>query len=116
MYLTPYLNMEQVTSGTLAYAMACGRPLVSTPYLHAQFLLGEDRGLLVPSRDPDGIADACLQILDNPDLKARMERTNWRYGQTMIWPRIGQEYLHLFQRMAQVPATPAVYTQARVVY
>jgi glycosyltransferase involved in cell wall biosynthesis len=113
-YLTPYLNMEQVTSGTLAYAMACGRPLVSTPYLHAQFLLGEDRGLLVPPHDHTGIADACLQIFNNPDLRARMERTNWRYGQTMVWPRIGQEYLHLFQRIAQsVQPASSVYAPLR---
>lgn len=113
-YLTPYLNMEQVTSGTLAYAMACGRPLVSTPYLHAQFLLGEDRGLLVPPRDPDGIADACLQILDNPDLMARMERTNWRYGQTLLWPRVGQDYLQLFQQLTPQQPQQANYVQARV--
>ena len=110
-YLTPYLNMEQVTSGTLAYALACGRPLVSTPYLHAQFLLGEDRGLLVPPGDPEGTADACLRILDNPDLQARMERTNWRYGQTMTWPRIGQEYLQLFQRITLVQPTTATFAQ-----
>ena len=113
-YLTPYLNLEQVTSGTLAYAMACGRPLVSTPYLHAQFLLGEDRGLLVPPHDPEGIADACLRIFDNPDLKARMERTNWRYGQTMIWPRVGEKYLQLFQQLARVSAMPRAFVQARV--
>ncbi len=111
-YLTPYLNMEQVTSGTLAYAMACGRPLVSTPYLYAQFLLGEDRGLLVPPRDPDEIADACLQILNHPDLKARMERTNWRYGQTMVWPRVGQEYLRLFRRMVAEAPAPTSYLHA----
>lgn len=98
-YLTPYLNMEQVTSGTLAYAMACGRPLVSTPYLYAQFLLGEDRGLLVHPQDEKSIARACVQILTNAELQTRMERSNWRYGQTMIWPRVGQEYLQLFQHL-----------------
>jgi glycosyltransferase involved in cell wall biosynthesis len=112
-YLTPYLNMEQVTSGTLAYAMACGRPLVSTPYLYAQFLLGDDRGLLVPPRDPREIADACLQILDHPDLQARMERTNWRYGQTMVWPRVGQDYLRLFRRMVAEAPAPAPLLHAR---
>ena len=112
-YLTPYLNLEQITSGTLAYAMACGRPLVSTPYLYAQFLLGEDRGLLVPARDAFETADACLRILDNPDLKARMERTNWRYGQTMLWPRVGQEYTALFRKCAAVRTEPVAYLQAR---
>jgi glycosyltransferase involved in cell wall biosynthesis len=114
-YLTPYLNMEQVTSGTLAYAMACGRPLVSTPYLYAQFLLGEERGLLVPPRDPAEIADACLHVLNNPDLKARMEQANWRYGQKMLWPRVGYEYLQLLQEemtTTTVPSQP-VYLRAR---
>ncbi len=111
-YLTPYLNMEQVTSGTLAYALACGRPLVSTPYLYAQFLLGEDRGLLVPPTDPAGIADACLQILAHPELKARMERANWRYGQTMMWPHVGRQYLELFQQTARVQAPVFTFAQA----
>lgn len=108
-YLTPYTNLEQVTSGTLAYAMACGRPIVSTPYLHAQFLLAEGRGLLVPPQDPNGMAEACITILDNPVLRAQMERTNWRYGQTMIWPRIGQEYLTLFQQVINQYATPTYF-------
>lgn len=99
-YLTPYLNLEQVTSGTLAYAMACGRPLVSTPYLYAQFLLDNDRGLLVPPRDPEGIAEACLHILDHPRLKARMEHANWQYGRAMLWPHVGTQYLQLFRRLA----------------
>jgi len=111
-YLTPYLNMEQVTSGTLAYAMACGRPLVSTPYLYAQFLLGEDRGLLVRPQDEKSIAQSCLAILTNADLQARMERSNWRYGQTMIWPRVGQEYLQLFQHLAGMHVTSPSYLKA----
>jgi glycosyltransferase involved in cell wall biosynthesis len=106
-YLTPYLNMEQVTSGTLAYAMACGRPLVSTPYLYARFLLAEGRGLLVPPRDPRSIADACLQILDNPRLKGRMESANWHYGRAMIWPHVGTQYLQLFRQLAEVHSAAA---------
>jgi len=114
-YLTPYLNMEQITSGTLAYAMACGRPLVSTPYLYAQFLLGEDRGLLVPPRDPAGITDACLRILDNPDMKARMERTNWIYGQQMLWPRVGLDYARIFRQLTSITASSPSYLPARAV-
>lgn len=111
-YLTPYLNMDQITSGTLAYAMACGRPLVSTPYLYAEFLVGEDRGLLVPPFDPAGIAEACLLLFDNPDLQARMERLNWRYGRTMLWPTVGQEYLQLFRRLAHAEARVPNYLRA----
>ncbi len=99
-YLTPYLNLEQVTSGTLAYAMACGRPLVSTPYLYARFLLDGDRGLLVPPHDPHGIADACLRILDHPRLQAYMEHMNWQYGRAMLWPHVGTQYLQLFRQLS----------------
>lgn len=113
-YLTPYLNMEQITSGTLAYAMACGRPLVSTPYLYAQFLLAQDRGLLVQPRDPESIAEACLRILNNPELKARMEATNWTYGRQMLWPQVGQEYSRIFRRLITAPVASAGYLPARV--
>lgn len=111
-YLTPYLNMEQVTSGTLAYAMACGRPLVSTPYLYAQFLLGEDRGLLVRAQDEKSIAKACVNILTNAELQLRMERSNWRYGQTMIWPRVGQDYLQLFEQLSRTIIPAASFAQS----
>jgi glycosyltransferase involved in cell wall biosynthesis len=68
---------------------------------------------LVPPSDPESTADACLQLLNNPDLKARMERTNWRYGQTLVWPRIGQEYLKVFQQVAHTHATTTAFAQAR---
>ena len=112
-YLTPYLNMEQITSGTLAYAMACGRPLVSTPYLYAQYLLGNERGLLVPPQDPRGIAEACMQIFANPDLRARMERVNWHFGQQMLWPAVGKNYLRLFSQVAAPRAAATHFLQAR---
>jgi len=112
-YLTPYLNMEQVTSGTLAYAMACGRPLVSTPYLYAQYLLGEDRGLLVPPCDPGGIADACRQIFASPELRAGMERANWHFGKAMLWPAVGREYMRLFHGITALHAAQATPLQAR---
>ncbi len=113
-YLTPYLNMDQVTSGTLAYAMACGRPLVSTPYLYAQFLLAEDRGVLVPPRDPVGIAEACETLFSHPDRFARMERANIQYGRQMMWSRVGQEYQRLFTRLiaSHTPSTPILGASA----
>ncbi|HEY3298309.1 MAG TPA: glycosyltransferase, partial [Armatimonadota bacterium] len=95
MYLTPYLDMEQITSGTLAYAMACGRPIVSTSYLHARFLLNEGRGILVPPSQSSAIADACEQLLGDPAGTARMERANLRYGKRLLWPRVGQSFVDL---------------------
>ncbi len=94
-YLTPYLDMEQVTSGTLAYAMACGRPIISTPYLHARFLLNEGRGILVPPSQSSAITEACDQLLGDPTDTARMESANLKYGQDLLWPRVGQAFVEL---------------------
>lgn len=94
-YLTPYLDMYQVTSGTLAYALACGRPIVSTPYLHARFLLNEGRGVLVPPSQPSAIGEACKQLLGDPVRTAQMERANLKYGQDLLWPRVGQSFVDL---------------------
>ncbi|MHB9025729.1 MAG: glycosyltransferase family 4 protein [Armatimonadota bacterium] len=108
-YLTPYLDMEQVTSGTLAYAMACGRPIVSTPYLHARFLLDEGRGILVPPRQPSAMAEACVQLLGNPAYAARMEHANRQYGQLLLWPQVGQAFIDLClqaQTASPQPETP----------
>lgn len=97
-YLTPYLDMEQVTSGTLAYAMACGRPIISTPYLHARFLLAEGRGILVPPKQPSAISAACEQLLGNPMSTAQMERANQQYGAQLLWPQVGQTFIDLCQQ------------------
>ncbi len=103
-YLTPYLDMEQVTSGTLAYALASGRPIISTPYPHARFLLDEGRGILVPPKQPSAIAEACDQLLGNPEYAASMQRANQRYGQQLLWPRVGQTFIDLcLHARASVP-------------
>lgn len=96
-YLTPYLNQEQITSGTLAYVFGAGKAVVSTPYWHAQELLAEDRGILVPFRDPKAIASAVCSFLDDP---ARLEKTRieaHRMGREMIWPAVADRYLESFQ-------------------
>ena len=94
-YLTPYLDMEQVTSGTLAYALASGRPIISTPYLHARFLLDAGRGTLVPPKEPSAIAEACKHLLGDPVYSAGMERANQQYGQQLLWPQVGQTFVDL---------------------
>ncbi len=113
-YLTPYLDMEQVTSGTLAYAMACGRPIVSTPYLHARFLLADGRGILVPPQQPAAMADACLHLLGDPAEAARMAHANQQYGRQLRWPRVGQAFLDCCRQAQTAPAGDR-YTPAYVV-
>ena len=106
-YLTPYLDMDQVTSGTLAYALACGRPIVSTPYLHARFLLEEGRGILVPPRQPLPIAEACKQLLGDPLYSAAMERINQQYGKQLLWPQVGGKFIDLCQQAQASLSQPA---------
>src|SRR5712691_8910588 len=94
-YVTPYLDLNQITSGTLAYALGAGKAIVSTRYLHAAEALADGRGLLVDVRDADGLARAVLAILDDPALKAELERRAYDYGKEMAWPNVGRRVLAL---------------------
>ena len=96
-YVTPYLDPNQITSGTLAYALGAGKAIVSTPYLHAREVLEDDRGVLVPFRDAGQVADAVNVILADPALKARLERRAFDYGKEMAWPAIGRRVLALMR-------------------
>jgi glycosyltransferase involved in cell wall biosynthesis len=96
-YLTPYLNESQITSGTLAYVFGAGKAVVSTPYWHAQELLAEDRGIIVPFRDPRAIADGVCAFLDDPERMDRTRHAAYAVGREMIWPAVAQRYLESFQ-------------------
>jgi glycosyltransferase involved in cell wall biosynthesis len=96
-YVTPYLDPNQITSGTLAYALGAGKAIVSTPYLHAREVLADGRGILVPFRDAPAIADAVTSILSNPGAKDRLERRAYEYGKEMAWPAIGRRVLALMR-------------------
>jgi len=97
-YLTPYLNESQITSGTLAYVFGAGKAVVSTPYWHAQELLAEGRGILVPFRDPHAIAQGVCAYLDDPDRLRETREKAYQLGREMIWPAVAQRYLESFQR------------------
>lgn len=79
-YITPYLDPNQITSGTLSYALGAGKAVVSTPYLHAKEALANDRGILVDFRSPEQLAVAINALLDDPQLKARLERNAYAYA------------------------------------
>ncbi|HEY3270926.1 MAG TPA: glycosyltransferase family 4 protein, partial [Geothrix sp.] len=106
-YLTPYLNEAQITSGTLAYVFGAGKAVVSTPYWHAQELLAGGRGILVPFRDPHAIAEGVCAFLDDPArLKATREEA-YRLGREMIWPAVALRFLESFQQArSERRATP----------
>ncbi|TLD69428.1 glycosyltransferase [Phragmitibacter flavus] len=96
-YLTPYLNEAQITSGTLAYVFGAGKAVVSTPYWHATELLANDRGTLVPFRNPTAIADGVCAYLDDPERLDRTRHDAYQLGREMIWPAVAQRYLDTFQ-------------------
>jgi glycosyltransferase involved in cell wall biosynthesis len=97
-YLTPYLNEAQITSGTLAYVFGAGKAVVSTPYWHAQELLAEGRGELVPFRDSAAIARGVCAFLDDPERLRDVQEKAYRMGREMIWSAVASRYLESFRR------------------
>jgi glycosyltransferase involved in cell wall biosynthesis len=95
-YLTPYLNPVQIVSGTLAYAVGCGKAVVSTPYLYAEELLAHGRGFLVDFRSAGSIAETITALLDDPDLRRSTERRAYKFGRQMTWPHVAAHYGRLF--------------------
>ncbi len=92
-YVTPYLNAEQITSGTLAYAVGSGKAVISTPYRYARELLDEGRGVLVPARDASSIAREVIDILANDTRRFGLEQRAAAYGAGMGWPVVARAHL-----------------------
>ena len=111
-YITPYLNEAQITSGTLAYTFGAGKALISTPYWHAQELLAEERGILVPFADSQAIADGVNHFLSNPTLMTAMRKRAWKAGREMIWPVVARRYMESFERARASLSVPSVETVA----
>ena len=97
-YLTPYVNKDQITSGTLAYALACGKVIVSTPYWYAQELLADGRGCLVPFRDSEALADKLIELLGDEAMRSRMRKLSYQYGRKMIWREVARNYAAAFEK------------------
>ncbi|MFL6738845.1 MAG: glycosyltransferase [Sphingomicrobium sp.] len=99
-YVTPYLNMAQVTSGTLSYAVAVGKPVIATPFVHAREILADGHGLLVPPSSAEALAEAALDLLNHDEKSRELSRKAYRRGRTMLWPRVVE------QSLAGLPARP----------
>ncbi|MGZ8579629.1 MAG: glycoside hydrolase family 130 protein, partial [Actinomycetota bacterium] len=105
-YVTPYLDPNQITSGTLSYALGAGKAVVSTPYLHAKEALADERGLLVDFRSADQMAEAIASLLDDPKKKARLEKNAYAYANEATWPKTGQRFLDVMGELVAEHAPP----------
>ena len=97
-YITPYLNEAQITSGTLAYTLGAGKAVISTPYWYAEEMLAEGRGVLVPFRDPAALAEQVNNLLDNESERHAMRKRAYLFGREMIWPQVASRYMESFKR------------------
>jgi glycosyltransferase involved in cell wall biosynthesis len=97
-YITPYLNPAQIVSGTLAYTLGAGKAVISTPYWYAEEMLAGERGLLVPFRDPDALAEKVNGLLEDDAGRNAMRKKAYLYGREMIWSQVAQRYLECFER------------------
>ena len=99
-YITPYRDRNQITSGTLSYALGLGRAIVSTPYVYASEALAEGRGLLAEFDSPESIARCVNLYLDDPVFRGNTEERALTYGREMAWSRVGERYAALLHRVA----------------
>jgi glycosyltransferase involved in cell wall biosynthesis len=99
-FVTPYPNLEQIVSGTLAYAMSAGRAVISTPYTYATELLGNGRGRLVEPGSPGALARAFIDLLSDDAQRLALGRLAYTYTRSMVWPQVGARYRRLFERVA----------------
>jgi glycosyltransferase involved in cell wall biosynthesis len=102
-YVTPYLGPDQIVSGTLSYALGCGKAIVSTKYLYAKSVLGAGRGLLADFRDPLSLADGINRLLSDPALRRSVEDAAFRYGRRTTWHNVAIDYLDIFHELLNRP-------------
>lgn len=100
-YITPYVNEAQITSGTLSFAVGAGAAVLSTPYWHAKEMLAEGRGVLFNFNDDKNLADILLDLFSNPDKLNAIRHNAYLYGQELSWHKLGVRYINLFEKVAK---------------
>lgn len=98
-YITPYVDRNQISSGTLVYALGTGKAVVSTPYLHAEEVLAEGRGLLCKFKNPTSIAKCINKLLKDERLRRNMEKKAYDYSRKFVWPKVAERYVKLFREL-----------------
>ena len=100
-YITPYINEAQITSGTLSYAIGVGSAVVSTPYWHAAELLADGRGRLFNFNDSEGLSTIIMELLDNPDILKNLRKKAYDYGRKITWPKTGEKYVAVAKKILE---------------
>ena len=98
-YVTPYLEEAQITSGTLAYAMGTGKAVISTPYWYATEMLAEGRGRIVPFKSPDAMAEQIIELLDNDVQRHTIRKKAYTFCRDAIWKEVARRYLEVFSEV-----------------
>ncbi len=98
-YVTPYLEEAQITSGTLAYAMGTGKAVISTPYWYATEMLAEGRGRIVPFNNPDAMAEQIIDLLDNDVTRHAIRKKAYTFCREAIWKEVSRRYLEVFSEV-----------------
>lgn len=96
-YITPYLSKEQITSGTLAYAVGMGKAVISTPYWYAEEMLKEGRGKLVDFNNPKMMANAIIELIENEKERHAMRKRAYEFGRNMTWRCVARSYVDVFR-------------------
>lgn len=104
-YVTPYLNKEQIVSGTLAYSLGAGKAVVSTPYWYAEEMLADGRGRLVPFRDSRALAEQINDLLTNEVERHAMRKRAYTFTREMVWKEVARKYLEVFHIVKQERAS-----------
>jgi len=98
-YLSPYPEPNQISSGTLVYAMGTGKAIIATPYLHAKEALAEGRGLFCKFRDCESVTAAINQLLEDEELRKNIQRKVYSYSRNFTWSVVANRYADLYRRM-----------------
>jgi len=93
-YILPYPNRDQISSGTMLYALCTGKAIVTTPFLHAEEVIKEGAALRCEFRDPESIAGKVKTLIRSESLKDRYERRAYEYTRDKIWPNIAMKYIN----------------------
>lgn len=98
-YVTPYLNREQIVSGTLAYALGSGKATISTPYWYAEEMLSDGRGRIVPFQDVEALAEQIKDLFDHEMERHAMRKRAYTFCRDMVWKEVARRYLEVFSEV-----------------